>query len=751
LQNTRLLTLTGPGGTGKTRLSLQLAAEILDQFSDGVWLVELAPLADPALVAQSMAGTLGVHQQPGRPLLATLGDYLRSKRLLLVLDNCEHLLDACAELADALLRAAPHLKIMTSSREVLGIAGEVAYRVPPLALPESAEASPRMLLRSDCVRLFYERAQAANSAFVLTEQNARAIVEICRRLDGIPLAIELAAARVRLLKVEQIASRLDDRFRLLSGGSRTALPRQQTLQALIDWSWDLLESRDQILLRRLAVFSGGWTLEAAEFICTDSSPAAPAARPKEEPSTHTFDSGNVLDLLGELVDKSLVVVLEQEKKTRFDMLQTIRQYALERLVAASEAALVRDRHLRYYGELGERAERHLLGPQQIEWLKQLDDDRDNLREAVRWGITANPEQALRLCGAIGSYWVRRGLAREGYELTHAALTTDATRPLRADQTDDIRRAARARALAGISLVSVALGLNDESAKAGLEAAELFRTLGDTERQVLAISSAVTAHGLLGDEATAEALAQDAIFLAQRLGGPDARRISVQMRARAAFFRGAKPEGEQLLLDGLQMVRELGPTWESAMILLILGIVAEDQGRVADARDYFLESEQIFRDLGDRHFVNMAVSERAHLERRTGRLPAAIDLYRQTLPRWQELGHRPAVAHQLESMAQVFLSQEGPEQSRAARLERAALLLGAAERIRQESGSVPTGLESEEYDDMVMRMREQMGKSAMERGRLQGRAMSLDDAVTFALEPHEVGGPDVGLQGSGANA
>ncbi len=266
LATTRLLTLTGPGGTGKTRLSLQVAADVLDVFPDGAWLAELAPLSDPVLVSQTVASVLGVREQPGRPLVDTLIDYLRAKSLLLILDNCEHLIEACDQLVTSLLSACPRLKILPSSREALGIAGETTYRVPSLSLPDARHSTPEALMQCEAVHLFVERAQAVQPRFALTSRNLNATIQICRRLDGIPLALELAAARLRLFTVEQIAARLDDRFRLLTGGSRSALPRHQTLEALIDWSYDLLPEPEREALRRLSVFAGGWTFDAAEAI-----------------------------------------------------------------------------------------------------------------------------------------------------------------------------------------------------------------------------------------------------------------------------------------------------------------------------------------------------------------------------------------------------------------------------------------------------------------------------------------------------
>ena len=339
LGGTRLLTLTGSGGTGKTRLALRAAVEVQDDFSDGVWLVDMAPLSDPDLVAQNVAGVLGVRDEPGTPLPRRIADALHYKNLLLIFDNCEHLIQSVAHLAEVLLHASPDIKLLVTSREVLGISGETAYRVPSLSLPPDGSQAPRsahIAAQYEAVRLFVDRAANVRPDFVLTDANTEAVVRICWQLDGVPLALELAAARVRALGVEQIAARLDDRFRLLTGGSRTALPRQQTLRALIDWSWDLLSVEEKLLCRRLSVFVGGWTLEAAEFVCDGMDARDPA-----QPSlTSLLD---VLDLLTRLVDKSLVVIEEHGDAllspgaTRYRMLETIRQYAREQLLEAGEA------------------------------------------------------------------------------------------------------------------------------------------------------------------------------------------------------------------------------------------------------------------------------------------------------------------------------------------------------------------------------------------------------------------------------
>jgi predicted ATPase len=406
LATTRLLSLTGSGGTGKTRLALELAAAVLDSFRDGVWLVELAPLSDSTLVPVTIATVLGVQQEQGRPLTATLTDWLRDKQLLLVLDNCEHLIGACAQFADAMLRASRETRILATSREALGIAGELAYRVPSLATPAIQPSAIRSrpiaagnpqatsskqqaeMLSYAAVRLFVERASFALPAFALNDDNAPAIAQICYRLDGIPLAIELAAARVKVLSAEKIAERLDDRFRLLTGGSRTALPRQQTLRGAIDWSHSLLSQPERALLRRLAVFAGSWTLEAAEVVCAGDGLIAV----------------EVLDLLTHLVDKSLVLADGQAAEPRYRMLETIRQYARERLLDAQESERLRDRHLKFFFDMVERAEPVLLSAQRAEWIPRLELEHDNLRAALEWACERDVEVARQLAANLRWFW-----------------------------------------------------------------------------------------------------------------------------------------------------------------------------------------------------------------------------------------------------------------------------------------------------------------------------------------------------------
>lgn len=400
VEHNRLVTLTGSGGVGKTRHSLQVGAEVLDAFANGVWLVEFASVSDPGLVAHAVATALGMRQDQGQPLMAALREHLQGKSILLLLDNCEHLLDACAQLADALLHSCPHLKILVSSREALGIAGEVTFRVSSLSLPDPHHLpSLERLSQYDSVRLFIERAVAVRSDFLISKDNAPAVAQVCSRLDGIPLAIELAAARVKGLSVAQISRRLDDRFRLLTGGSRTALPRHQTLRAMIEWSHDLLSEAERTLFRRLAVFVGDWTLDAVEAVCAqpESPRTAPLARLQ---AGQVIEASEAMDLLLRLVDKSLIIAEEYTGQTRYRMLETIRQFAREQLRESGEEMDLRSRHLQFFLEFSERAEASLDTADPLTWLNHLGAEYENVRAALEWAReTGSAQPPLRLAKA----------------------------------------------------------------------------------------------------------------------------------------------------------------------------------------------------------------------------------------------------------------------------------------------------------------------------------------------------------------
>lgn len=420
----RLVTLTGAGGVGKTRLAIRVGEQVLGNYADGVWLVEFAPIIDLLLVPRVTAIAIGLRDEPQRPVVDMLSDYLREKEMLIILDNCEHVLDACAQLADTMLKRCPGLKILVTSREALSILGEAVYPVPSLELPEHQQLLKNFRANAS-VRLFEERAQLARMDFSLTIENVASVAEICSKLDGIPLAIELAAARVKMFSTKQIAARLQKRFRLLTTGNESS-PRHRTLQAAIDWSYDLLSPAEKSVFQRLSVFINGWTLEAAEAICSDAN----------------ILSQDILEVLTHLTNKSLVITEKTQMGMRYRMLETIRQYANEKLIQSEEIDELRNKHLDYFLRLAETAEPHLLRSEQLEWLSLLDVDYENLRLAFEWALNKESvESSLKLCNALLWFWKIRSRWIEGLDCTKRALA-------KSSQTQSVdEKAARARAFA----------------------------------------------------------------------------------------------------------------------------------------------------------------------------------------------------------------------------------------------------------------------------------------------------------------
>jgi predicted ATPase/class 3 adenylate cyclase len=706
LATTRLLTLTGPGGTGKTRLSLQAAVELLDTFPDGVWLVEFAALTDPTLVLQTLAAALGVREQPGRPLLDTVADYLRGKNLLIILDNCEHLIDACAQLAAALLQACPRLKILPSSREALGIAGETAYRVPSLSLPDPHRPlTMESLSRYEAAQLFVARAQAAQPSFALTANNLRAVAQICQRLDGIPLALELAAARTRLLSVVQIAERLDDRFRLLTGGSRTALPRQQTLRALIDWSYDLLPAAERAALARLSVFAGGWTFEAAEAVI------GPEA----------------LNRLSHLVDKSLVVVddLAEAPERRYRLLETIRQYARDKLLESGEAPEARELHKEHTLRFTETVEPMLEGPELLTGLNQLEADLDNIRAAMEWTLDRHPEDALRLAASLTYFWQRRGALLEGRRWLRDGLARLDALPPAAGAAAHERLTLRAKALWGAGTMAWALGeLND--ARSYLEEGVALARAADAPEILMRMLGMLGFTAVwLGDGARAEAAIDEGSRVAQAINSRFGQAMMLSVQAAAAIqLRGDYAAGLRYSEASVQFLRELGSPWIAAFTIVALGNAAAQQGHYAEARARLAESETLFRQIGDRQMVNASISEQAHVERQLGNHAQAMALYAQTIKGWQELGHRAALAHELECCAFIACAQADGL--------RAARLFGAAEALRASANAPMAGQERGEYEQNLAALRGLLDAAALQAAWAEGRAMAPDEAVAYAV-------------------
>jgi predicted ATPase/DNA-binding SARP family transcriptional activator len=689
-EGVRLLTLTGPGGTGKTRLALQAAAPLPDAFPDGVWLVELAMLADPMLVTQTLAALLGVREEPNYPLIRALTAQLRTKKLLLILDNCEHLIEACAQLVETLLRACPQLKILVTSRETLGVMGERILRVPSLQLPDLHATLPlHDLAQCEAIRLFVDRAMTVNPTFTLNEANAAAVTQICRQLDGVPLAIELAAARVRTMMPEQIAARLDDRFRLLTGGSRTALPRQQTLRAMIDWSWDLLSEAERILLRRLAVFLGGWTLEAAEAVCGDvriqnyelraTTVEPPVIRNSEFVihNTELVTLADVLELLTHLVEKSMVVVEEQSGEARYLLLETLRQYAREKLLEAGEAEAVRARHMAFFLQLAEEIEPKLRTGDQLIWLARFDLEHDNLRAALQWAKGSDAlEAGLRLAGSLARFWYLRGFWKEGREWLKGLLAqTPSDQPLPAPLAH-----AKAKALAGAGWLADADG---SEIPCYAESLALARQVGDRWGEAYALRGLVIISSNLTDLAQAEGHLQASLALFRTLADPWGIGLVFFGLGWLAMSRDRVDEAEQQWTEALHHFRQAGDRWGISVALGALGYLARLRGHYPAAAELTNESLELFRELGDKAGISYSLIRLGNLAWRRGDYTEAMALLQESLKIQRERNNQEGIIAALQSQALVACFQVNVPL--AMTLLRESALLAQARAIPSEIG------------------------------------------------------------------
>ena len=608
LTQARLLTLTGVGGCGKTRLARQVAAELAanSSFAGGVWFVEFASLNDPNLVPQEVAQTLGIREVFDRPAISLLVDHLEEKHLLLIFDNCEHLLVACAGLAEKLLLASSGLYILATSREPLGVPGETTFLVPSLSLPDQVHWLPSSeLAEYDAPALFVERAQAVLPAFRPTEQNASAILQLCRRLDGIPLAIELAAARVNVLTVEQIAARLDDRFNLLTSSNRAAvLPRHQTLQATIDWSYELLTEKDRVLFRRLAVFAGGFTLEAAEAACTGDG----------------IEQSEILDGLARLVSKSLIVaeILEQ-REARYHLLETIREYAFHRLRESGEENKMRGHHCDWFLALAEESRARWRGPAQKEVFNQLETEHDNLRAALEWARLeeALSERALRLGGALWRFWQIHDHLREGRQHLAQILSLPQTQA---------HTTARARALYGAGYLALMQGDYTSSQGYFEDNLAMARQLNDA----LLIANAIYGLGILaryrGDNQRAVERLEDSLVLFRQLGDRVGEYVSLFNLAEAATARGEYQQAETLHEASLELKRAQDDEWSIANSLICLATLARLQGQNDRAIKLIKDGLELFRKIGDRSNIANSLLEFSAIAIARGHSQQGIQLY-----------------------------------------------------------------------------------------------------------------------------
>jgi predicted ATPase/DNA-binding SARP family transcriptional activator len=748
LQQTRLLTLTGPGGCGKTRLALQAASEMVGGLKDGVWLVELAALSDPTLVPQTVASMLGVREQPERALLDTLTDYLQAKELLLILDNCEHLLAACARLSEVLLRSCAQMRILATSRERLNVLGEIVRPAPPLSLPASHRSTLDTLLQSEAIRLFIERAAAVLPTFALAPHNAVAVAQICQRLDGIPLALELAAARVRLLTPAQIANRLDDLFQLLTHGSQVAPPRQQTLRATMDWSYALLSRGEQGLFQELAVFAGSWSLEAAEAICKDE---GGTLRVKDE-----IHPSEVLELLSQLIDKSLVMAEMQGGEARYRMLEPIRQYAAEKLRESGELDQVQERHCHFFLLFAEETESKLKGPEQVQWLNRLEIEYDNLRAALSWALAAGKaELSLRLVVGLNLFWRLRDYLNEGRAWTEQALRQTPT----PEQTESRGRALNA-------LMHLATFQGDYAAARSLadESLGLFLKLRDKQgiADTLQYLGNMTWHQ--SDYAVAQSFLEQGLALFREMGDKLGIADTLHYLGHVMLDQGRYQQADTLFRDSLSLFREVGPTESVATLVGDVGLLVYLQEDYALARAFLEESLALFQETASQDGTAMSLHRLGDLARREGDDDRAEMLYLKSLALFQRTGRKAFMAgvlHNLGYVAQhrsdftlalarfresLHLFQDLADRKGTAEClmglagvagaqgdrEQAARLFGAAEALREVVGATLWPANRLEYERNLTNLRAQLDEALFAQAWAEGRAMTLEAAIDDAL-------------------
>jgi non-specific serine/threonine protein kinase len=641
----RLVTLTGPGGIGKTRLARRAADDLAGVFEDGAWWVELAPLESASLVLPTVAQIVRASERPGERAFDSLIDRLRERHALLVLDNCEHVLDGCTSLVFELLRACPRLTVLATSREPLDVPGETTWRVPPLNVPDAdVTLGTDELAGYDAVRLLIERGRAVRSEFALTDTNATAVAQVVRRLDGIPLAIELAAARLRVLTPQEVAARLDDRFSLLTSGSKLALPRQQTLRATVDWSFRLLSEPERLLFARLSVFAGGWTLDAAHAVCELAD--------------------DTLDVLTRLVDRSLVQVEQHAQASRYRLLETLREYAHERLTENGNVERMRDRHASYFLSRAQDTLRESRGRHQPAYFDALEQDHDNIRAALRWTTEHGPiETALLLCNALSFFWAVRGYRREGREWLELALA----------RADGAPAQVRATAIAWIGYLSAELGEGDRAASC-FEASLALRTgVGDSRGIARVLESYGYLERLRGRTQHASELLEQSLELRREIGDSHGIAHSVRALGQLAWAKGDYEQAEKIHTEAYRLMVEVDDLHDATHELVLLAEAVGRRGERDRAYELNHKAIETFRELRDNDGMAAALNNLSVLEADAGRWSEAAQLGQEALRLFFELGATWGVVVTLESMAAAAVGLGEPRS--------AARWLGTAETLR----------------------------------------------------------------------
>ncbi|MBK9243738.1 MAG: tetratricopeptide repeat protein [Burkholderiales bacterium] len=701
LAGARLVTLLGMGGLGKTRLSLQVASEVMHQFIDGVWFVDLSPIRDAELVASEAAHVLGVTEEPGRPLLQTLCAHLKQRRVLLILDNCEHLIKAAADLAHAIVRAAPNVRIVSSSREPLHVPGEKTYPILPLPVPKKDDGL-ETLAKSTAVRLFVERAQAHKPAFALTEREAPLVAELVARLEGIPLALELAAARVRSMSVLDINARLKHRYKLLTGGGRVLQERQQTLRALVDWSYDLLEENEKCVLDRLAVFVGGFDLAAAEAVC----------------GADPVDSFEVLDLLGSLVEKSLVMLDERDEGSRYRMLETIREYAREKLDERGEdAPATAARHCEHYFAFAKEAREGVKTAEQAKWIARVETDLDNLRAATSLALAGgvDPFIAVKLAVAMQSFWLLRGYTTEGRNVVRAALALPAV------QESDM-----AQAWALYVGAALAYSQSDHpAARRMLETClELRRKLGNKVDVAATLSTLALARMKGGDAAGAVECEHEALEIFRQLGDRIGEVVGLIHMGKFSLGRGDDEAARERLNQGLTIALEIGNREAEGECELLLGELDFDAGNFDGARSRFARSLAVCREAADRHGEANALWSEGRLALSCGDAATARQRLSEALRAFQEFEMREELLGCLEDCA-VLHAADG-------QIEVGVRLASAASAMRERLALVRSPRTEAAWKERVATLTESLPEPGFGQQWEEGKRWGTEEAVRSAL-------------------
>jgi predicted ATPase/DNA-binding CsgD family transcriptional regulator len=714
LEMSRLLTITGPGGSGKTRLALEVSRDLLEAYSDGVWLVEFAPLSEEALVPKAVAEAVEVPERPDEPLVDTLTEVLGSRELLVVLDNCEHLLEATARLVDVLLDSCPNLRVLATSREGLGVEGELRWLVPPLSAPDPQYSSTvEELERLESARLFLARARNRDPSFTFTPGNAQTVAEVCSKLEGIPLAIELAAARVRTLSLEQISERLEGSLELLTRGDRTATPRQRTIRGTLDWSHELLSERERKVFRRLSVFAGGWTLEASEVVVSDES----------------VGESEVLELLSELVEKSLAIaeLTAESGGVRYRLLDSIRQYAQEKLEQSGEAEDVMQAHAEYFLALAEEAEPELIGPREAEWFELLEEELDNFRAALSWASEhGEAELGLRLAGSLMSFWLTEGHYGEGRGWVEGALTREGS----------TSALARAKALGAASLLASrqgdqarAKGAAEEglrlSKEAGIEhSREPFFPGGNPATFFPNLMANVAMNE--GDPERAMALGEEGLALAQQADAAQGIVFSLLILAIAATLRADYERAERLYAEGLSLSRELDSAYWRFLYFENWGWTALLRGDYERATVLIEEAVELARERrrGFMGLLSRPLDNLGWAALLGGELGRAKPQFGENLALSKVRGDRGTLLMSLEGLACVA-GAEGEDL-------RAARLFGAAEALMGVIGYRLVPQERAVLEPYRASVRTRLGEAAWEKAVAEGGALGLDQATEYAL-------------------